>query len=177
MHKTIKSLPCLPTMSHFRTSLFTVSLPRFSDLGMMKPLFSVSLPRFSDLGMMKPFLLVPFLQLSNALQLKTERLASCILQERSMKLQIKDVRFSHETFQSLRTSISPSIQHFWILIPLLFTVSLPRFSDLGMMKPLFSVSLRSVFCAMTLLQPMHNARMRQANTLDLRAMAMPTPLS
>ena len=31
--------------------------------------------------------------------------------------------------------------------------------------------------AMTLLQLTHNARMRQANTPDLSAMAMPTPLS
>ena len=40
----------------------------------------------------------------------------------------------------------------------------------------FSVSLRSVFCAMTLLQPTHNARIRQANTPDLSAMEMPTLL-
>ena len=59
-----------------------------------------------------------------------------------------------------------------------FRPDLPLISPItSHMKALFSVSLRSVFCAMTLLQPTHNARMRQVNTLDLRAMAMPTPLS
>ena len=74
----------------------------------------------------------------------------------------------------------------------LFSVS-SRFSDRGrkgaplfsvsngrprpMMMPPFSVSLPEFSSAMTLLQLTHNARMRQANTPDLSAMAMPTPLS
>ena len=57
----------------------------------------------------------------------------------------------------------------------LFSVSNGR--PRPMMMPPFLVSLPEFSSAMTLLQLTHNARMRQANTPDLSAMAMPTPLS
>ena len=90
--------------------LFSVSLPRFSDL-------EVTLPRFSDLGIMKPLFSAALVQ-----ERITERGRLWYLHLRTVRPPLDAATISHERGSG-------------------FTVSLPRFSDLGMMKPLFSVSL------------------------------------
>ena len=77
----------------------------------------VTLPRFSDLGMMKPLFSAAFVQ-----ERITERGRLWYLHLRTVRPPLDAATISHERGSG-------------------FTVSLPRFSDLGMMKPLFSVSL------------------------------------